>query len=92
MEDMDQELETLSRKVLIAEIKKLRSAIRQHRDANGHDLCWYQPKLWALLPEKSDPVLIVPDWPQFMQGCIKYRKSLDEQLADAPRNNQEYQE
>ena len=87
---MDQDLETLSREALIAEIKKLRSAIRKHRDASGHDLCWYHPKLWALLPEKPDPELTVPDWPQFMQGCIKYRKSLDEQLPDVPRNNQEY--
>ena len=89
---MDQELENLSREELIAEIKKLRSAIRKHRDASGHDLCWYHPDLWALLPEKHDPDIVVPDWPQFMQGCIKYRKSLDEQLPEAPRNNQDYQE
>ncbi len=87
---MDQDLEIMTREALIVEIKKLRSAIRQHRDASGHDLCWYHPKLWALLPEKSDPALTVPDWSEFMQGCVKYRKSLDEQLPDVPRNNQEY--
>jgi hypothetical protein len=89
---MDQDLEMLSREALITEIKKLRSAIRQHRDASGHDLCWYHPKLWALLPEKTDPALVIPNWPQFMQGCVEYRKSLDEQLPNALRNNQGYQE
>ncbi len=89
---MDKDLESLSHEALITEIIRLRSAIRQHRDASGHDLCWYQPNLWSLLPEKHDPVLDVPSWPQFMHGCVKYRQSLDTQQPDAPRNNREYQE
>jgi hypothetical protein len=24
----------------------------------------------------------VPDWPEFMQGCIRYRQSLDETLPE----------
>jgi hypothetical protein len=32
----------------------------------------------------------VPDWPQFLRGCIRYRQSLDEQLPEAPRSAQEY--
>ena len=27
----------------------------------------------------------VPDWPEFLSGCVRYRQSLDEQAADAPR-------
>jgi hypothetical protein len=43
------------------------------------------------LPEKTDPVPVVPDWPQFLEGCLKYRRSLDEQLPHAPRTTAPYQ-
>ena len=43
------------------------------------------PALWGLLPEKTDPVPVVPEWPQFLEGCIRYRRSLDEQAPSAPR-------
>jgi len=87
---MDEDLDAMSREQLIAETKKLRSAIREHRDTSSHDLCWHHPKLWSLLPEKIAPTVSVPTWPQFMQGCVKYRQSLDEQIPDAPRHNQEF--
>ncbi|WP_432730309.1 hypothetical protein [Variovorax sp. W6] len=82
---MDEDLETLSRDQLITEAKKLRTAIREHRDSSGHELCWHHPALWALLPEKVEPAIAVPAWPQFMRGCIRYRQSLDEQAPDAER-------
>jgi hypothetical protein len=88
---MDHDIETLSRDELIAEVKKLRDGIRAHRDASGHDLCWYHPALWALLPEKISPDIAVPDWPQFMRGCIKYRQSLDSQIPDAARGGGEFE-
>ena len=87
---MDTDLDALSRDQLVAEVKKLRAGIRAHRDATGHDLCWHHPALWGLLPEKSDPVPPVPAWPQFMEGCIRYRRSLDEQLPNAPRSQERY--
>lgn len=74
----DDNLHLLSKEQLIEEIKILRNGIRNHRDSSGHELCWHHPKLWNLLPEKTDPNIVVPDWPDFMRGCIKYRKSLDE--------------
>jgi hypothetical protein len=89
---MDEDLEQMSRQQLIREIKKLRDGIRQHRDSSGHELCWHHPELWALLPEKTDPVPEVPDWPQFIQGCLRYRQSLDEQVPDAPRTKESYGE
>jgi hypothetical protein len=76
---MDEELRQMNKDQLIEEIKKLRTAIREHRDSTGQDLCWHHPKLWALLPEKTDPNISVPPWPEFMKGCIQYRKSLDDQ-------------
>jgi hypothetical protein len=85
---MDDDLATMSRDQLIAEVKKLRAGIREHRDSTGHELCWHHPALWGLLPEKTDPQPRVPAWPEFMAGCIKYRRSLDEQLPDAPRTTE----
>ena|SRR5918992_3924842 len=88
---MDADLEQMSRRQLIEEVKKLRQGIRQHRDSSGHELCWHHPALWGLLPEKTDPVPTVPEWPQFIQGCVRYRQSLDEQAPDAPRSKESSQ-
>lgn len=78
---MDNDLESMSRDALVAEVKKLREGIRRHRDSNGQDLCWHHPALWGLLPEKTDPVPKVPPWPDFLQGCVKYRQSLEAELG-----------
>ena len=82
---MDEDLDSMQRDALIAEVKKLRTGIREHRDATGNDLCWHHPALWSLLPEQVDPHIAVPAWPQFMRGCVRYRQSLDDQAAGAPR-------
>ena len=87
---MDDDLETMSREMLIGEAKKLRVAIRAHRDSTGHDLCWHHPQLWSLLPERVDPSIAVPPWPRFMRGCIRYRQSLDQQAAGAPVHDKEF--
>jgi hypothetical protein len=86
---LDDDLEALSREALVDEVKRLRAGIREHRDSTGHELCWHHPKLWSLLPEPVDPQIAVPEWPQFMRGCIKYRQSLETQAADAPRTEEE---
>jgi hypothetical protein len=87
---MDDDLDQMSREELVAEVKRLRRGIREHRDSTGHELCWHHPDLWALLPEGTDPVPVVPEWPQFMRGCIRYRQSLDEQAPDAPRSSEPF--
>jgi hypothetical protein len=89
---MDTDLEAMSRDQLIAEVVRLREGIRQHRDSSGQELCWHHPALWGLLPEKTDPLPTVPEWPQFLQGCIRYRRSLDEQAPRAPRTGESYEE
>lgn len=89
---MDTDLDSMSRDQLIAKVRKLRSGIREHRDSSRHELCWHHPQLWALLPDRTDPLPVVPDWPQFMQGCIRYRQSLDSQLPDAPRTAEPFRE
>ena len=87
---MDEDLNTLSREQLMAEARKLRNAIRRHRDATGHELCWHHPDLWSLLPEGITPAIAVPAWPQFMRGCIRYRQSLDRQAPQARRTTEEF--
>jgi hypothetical protein len=87
---MDVDLQDMSRDQLIAEVQRLRQGIREHRDSTGHALCWHHPALWSLLPERSDPLPVVPDWPQFLRGCIRYRQSLDEQAPLAPRSDEAY--
>lgn len=87
---MDEDLEQMTREELIDEVKKLRQGIRRHRDSSGHELCWHHPMLWGLLPEKADPIPIVPEWPEFLRGCVKYRQSLDEQAPNAPRTKEPY--
>jgi hypothetical protein len=87
---VDADLDRMTREELIAEVKRLRQGVRRHRDSDRHELCWHHPELWGLLPEKTDPVPAVPAWPQFMQGCVRYRQSLDEQAPDAPRVPEPY--
>ena len=87
---MDEDLNVLDRASLIAEVKRLRAGIRAHRDSSGQELCWHHPDLWALLPEGAAAIPAVPDWPQFLRGCVKYRESLDRQLPHAPRSDEEH--
>ena len=85
---MDTDLEQMTREELITEVQKLRQGIREHRDGSRHELCWHHPALWGLLPERTDPLPIVPAWPEFIRGCVRYRPSLDEQAPNAPRTNE----
>ena len=90
MTPTDEELASLPHEALVREVVRLREGIRRHRDGSGHDLCWHHPELWGLLPEATDPVPTVPEWPQFLRGCIRYRQTLDEQLPAAPRMRDEF--
>jgi len=89
---MDADLDRMSRDQLITEVKKLRKGIRGHRDSSEHELCWHHPALWGLLPDKTDPIPVVPEWPEFIRGCIRYRQSLDTQAPAASRTNTPYEE
>ncbi|MEL6466428.1 MAG: hypothetical protein AAFQ58_15800 [Pseudomonadota bacterium] len=89
---MDDDLTQMDRAALVAEVKRLRAGIRTHRDSSGHDLCWYHPDLWALLPETNAADIAVPAWDTFMRGCIAYRRSLDAQAPDAPVHDTEFNE
>jgi hypothetical protein len=86
---MDEDLDALTREQLVEEVKRLRAGIRAHRDSSGQELCWHHPALWRLLPEPLEKEIAVPDWPQFMRGCVRYRQSLDRELPDARRTAEE---
>ena len=87
---MDEDLAEMTRDQLVAEVRKLRQGIREHRDSSEHELCWHHPALWRLLPEKTDPMPAVPEWPEFIRGCVAYRQSLDRQAPTAPRTSKPY--
>ncbi|HEX6392720.1 MAG TPA: hypothetical protein VFZ97_04725 [Acidimicrobiales bacterium] len=91
---LDGDLDSLSRRELIEEVVRLRQGIRRHRDSSGHNLCWHHPDLWGLLPEGTDPLPEVPDWPEFLRGCLHYRQSLDLGLPPEkfPRSHVEYED
>lgn len=74
---MDEDLELMSRDALVEEIKKLRTGIRQHRDAKGHNLCWWVPELWNLLPEQTTPEPCAPPKDEFLRHCAIYRDTID---------------
>lgn len=79
---LDEDLKHLDSEQLIQEIIKLRNGIREHRDSTGHELCWHHPNLWNLLPEKTERKIEIPDWPEFMRGCIQYRNSLEKKFKN----------
>jgi hypothetical protein len=84
---MDEDLFQMTRDDLIEEVRRLRQGIRQHRYSSLNELCWHHPSLWGLLPEKSDPIPVVSEWPRFMRGCIRYHPEmprLKEALALTP--------
>jgi hypothetical protein len=89
---MDDDLNEMSREDLIETVKRLRAGIRKHRDSSGHDLCWFHPQLWGLLPEPIAPAVAVPPWPKFLRGCVAFRSSLDKELPDAPIADVEHNE
>ena len=87
----DDDLDGLSRDEPVAEVRRLRTAIRVHRDGSGHDLCRHHPQLWSLLPEPLEPDVAVPPWPRFLRGRVRYREALDRELPDAPVDDREYE-
>jgi hypothetical protein len=89
---MDDDLLNMTRDELIAEAKRLRAGIREHRDSSGHALCWHHPQLWGLLPEPIPADIAIPPWPKFLRGCVKYRESLERDLPNARVADVEYDE
>jgi hypothetical protein len=77
---MDDDLDVMSREELLVVAKRLREAIRDHRDSELHDLCWYHPEMWGLLPDTKEVKPRVPTREQFLAGCQIFRDSLDRDI------------
>jgi ADP-ribose pyrophosphatase YjhB (NUDIX family) len=75
-EVLDDDLIWLTSEQLQDEVKRLRAGIREHRDNTGHQLCWFVPELWNLLPEKVTPKPEIPPTSEFLARCSAYRASL----------------
>jgi hypothetical protein len=79
---IDEDLHGMSRDDLVAEVTKLRAGIRQHRDAKGHNLCWWVPELWSLLPESADVRPEAPPRDEFLRCCATYRDTIDATVVE----------
>lgn len=93
---IDKDLMEMGRAQLMNEIMMLREGIRKHRDASGHDLCWYHPELWMLLPERVVPLHPVdaPLKEEFLSRCAEYHDSIPAEettldLVDNPPSDAE---
>jgi hypothetical protein len=59
-------------------IRELEDAIRKHRSATGHDMCWENDvELWSVLKDNVKMDHTPPPWPEFMKRCAAYRASKD---------------
>lgn len=73
----DQDLSEMTEEQLRDEAKKLRAAIRYHRDQKGDDRCWVDDiRLYEALPEgpsNYDPTL--PPEDVFLENCKRFCRS-----------------
>jgi hypothetical protein len=74
---MDEDLDKMDHETLLATAKAMRAAVRKHRDCSGHDLCWFHPEMWCLLPESPTSPPSVPAWPEFIHNCAAFRGTLE---------------
>lgn len=77
--NVDKDVAEMTTDQLQAEVMKLRTAIREHRDSKGHNLCWYVPELWKTLPEEASLEPEAPEPCEFIENCAQYRMSLEKQ-------------
>lgn len=74
--NLDADLDAMTQEELLRAARGMRQAIREHRAATGHHLCWYTPELWDHLPEAASAEPQVPPRGEFLQKCAEYRDSL----------------
>jgi len=62
---------------LAAEVKRLRSGIREHQHQTGHSLCWLNDlDLWRLLDATAEyPHATLPVRDEFFGQCRRYYES-----------------
>ena len=74
-------------KKALADLLALRKAVREHRDAKGHDRCWLDDtKLYRALPEGFTGKVSLPTAEEFLTGCRRFweqRQTPDAVVHDA---------
>lgn len=71
--DKDGDIQTLDLAGSNMEIRKLRKAIRTHRDERGHERCWQSDNdLYMVLPEKLPHLDKLPPYMEWMNECEKH--------------------
>ena len=69
----DVDIEDKSVHELKAEVRRLRMAIRHHRDLKGNDRCWMDDlELYAHLPEREEGDLRLPPKEEFLKNCAAF--------------------
>jgi hypothetical protein len=74
---MDEDLDKMDQATLLSTAKAMRTAIRKHRDSSGHNLCWFHPEMWCLLPDSPSSAPDIPAWPEFICNCAQFRSTLE---------------
>ena len=72
---LDPDLDRATLAELQEQVMTLRRALREHRDAKGHDRCWLNDEvLYRLLPEGSQVSadLRLPPRDEFLRRCAEY--------------------
>jgi len=82
MNARDEGLEHFTRSELVAQVKKLHAAIRQHRDRTGQELCCQHPPLWELLPRKIHPNVFA-----YLASRLAALMTVDEPTADVAKEH-----
>ncbi len=76
MSEVDVDIEGLTRAQLKAEVRRLRDAIRGHRDQKGHDRCWLDDlELYSKISDEDAKIAFdgtLPPKAEFLAGCAQY--------------------
>ena len=71
--ECDGDVAVMDEDELMAEVMKLRKAIRLHRDEKGHDRCWLDDqRLYEALPETKPADFTLPPKDEFLVNCERY--------------------
>lgn len=81
--------ELLTREQLLIEVRKLRAASVSTTIAPVIRCAGTIPSL-GTLTEPIPADILVPEWPRFLRGCVKYWEALDHELSDANRTDAEF--
>lgn len=70
---LDTDVPAMTPAQLRQEVKRLRHAVRKHRDASENARCWHNDLvLYGTLPEEIKPGRMLGDEKKLLQNCQRY--------------------